>query len=74
MFLYTINIPFKNTLLFAPIMIHRLVALPGFLYISSVSGIVNVMSFVVQAAPSLHILGSVEVIIIAQSAQCSPDC
>jgi len=46
-----------------------LVALPGFLIISSVSGIVNVMSLVVPVACSLHILGSMEGIIIAHLAQ-----
>ena len=47
-------------------MILWLVALPGFLVISSVSGIVNVMFYIVTAAPCLHILVSVEAIIIAQ--------
>ena len=47
-------------------MILWLVALPGFLIISIVSGIVNVMSHIVPAAPCLHILVSVEAIIIAQ--------
>jgi hypothetical protein len=46
-----------------------LVAFPGFLIISSISGIVNVMSVVVQAAACLLILGSLETIIIAQWAQ-----
>jgi hypothetical protein len=46
-----------------------LVALPGFLVISSVSGIVNVMSHFVPAAPYLLILVLVEDIIIAQWAQ-----
>ena len=48
----------KNPVLFATIMIHWLVAFPGFLIISGVSGIVNVMSLVVPSARSLHILGS----------------
>jgi len=43
-----------------------LVALPGFLIISSVSGIVNVMCLVITAAAYLLILGSLEAIIIAQ--------
>jgi hypothetical protein len=59
----------KNPVFYAAIMIHWLVAFPGFLIISSVSGIVNVMSLVVPAAHSLHILGSIEGIIIAQWAQ-----
>jgi len=46
-----------------------LVAFPGFLIISSVSGIVNVLSIVVPAVPSLHILGSMEGIIIGQWTQ-----
>jgi len=41
----------------AAIMILRLVALPGFLIISSVSGIVNVMSLIVPAAPSFTYYG-----------------
>jgi len=45
------------------------VAFPGFLIISSVSGIVNVMSLVVPAAACLLILGSLGAIIIAQWAQ-----
>jgi len=43
-----------------------LVAFPGFIIISSVSGIVNVLSIVVPAVPSLYILGSLEGIIIGQ--------
>jgi len=42
------------------------VALPGFLIISSVSGIVNVMCLVVPAAAYLLILCSLGAIIIAQ--------
>jgi len=57
---------FNIPVLCAAIMMHWLVALPGFLFISSVFGIVNVMSLVVPAAPSLHILHSVQGIIIAQ--------
>ena len=45
------------------------VAFPGFLIISSVSGIFNVMSVVVPVAVCLLILGSLETIIIAQWAQ-----
>ena len=55
-------------------MIHRLVAFPGFLIISSVPGVVNIMSLVAPAAPSLHSLCSMEGITIAQLAQWSPDC
>jgi len=40
---------FKIPVLYVAIMIHWLVALPGSLIISSVSGIVNVMSLVVSA-------------------------
>ena len=50
-----------------------LVALPGFLTISSVSVIVNVMCLLVPTAPSLLILGCMDPIIIAEWAQCSPD-
>jgi hypothetical protein len=50
-------------------MILWLIALPGFLIISSVSGIVNVISLIVPAAPHLLIVGSVEAIILAQWAQ-----
>ena len=58
----------NNPVFCAAVMIHRLVALPGFLCISSVFGIVNVMSLVVPAA-NLRILGSLEGIIIAQCVQ-----
>ena len=54
---------------YAAIMTLWLVALPGFLNISHVPGIVNVMSLVITAAPSLLILRSVEAILIAQWAQ-----
>jgi len=50
-----------------------LVVLPGFLIISSVSGIVNVMSFVVLAAACLLILDSLRSILIGQEASWSPD-
>ena len=59
---------------YAAIMTLWLVALPGFLNISCVLGIVNVMSLVITAALSLLILHCVEAILIAQWAQCSPDC
>ena len=59
----------NNPILCTAIMTLWLVALPGFLIISSVSGIVNVMSLVVPVACSLHILGSMEGIIIAHLAQ-----
>ena len=55
-------------------MILWLVALAGFLIISSVSGIVNVMSLIVPAGTQLRIMGCVEAIIIAQWAQWSLDC
>ena len=54
---------------YAAIVILWLLALPGFLIILSVSGIVNVMYVIVPAAPCLLILASVEAIIIAQWAQ-----
>ena len=40
--------------------------IPGFQIISNASGIVNVMSVIVPAAPRLLVLGFVEAIIIAQ--------
>ena len=54
---------------YAAIMTLWLVALVGFLNISCVPGIVNVVSLVITAAPSLLILRSVEDILIAQRAQ-----
>ena len=54
---------------YAAIMTLWLVALSGFLDISCVPGIVNVVSLVITAAPSLLILHSVEVILIAQWAE-----
>ena len=54
---------------YAAIMTLWLVALVGFLNISCLQGIVNVMSLVITAAPSLLILLSVEAILIAQWAQ-----
>ena len=59
---------------YAAIMTLWLVAFVGFLNFSHVPGNVNVMSFVITAAPSLLILHCVEAILIAQWAQCSPDC
>ena len=50
---------------YAAIMTLWLVALVGFLNISCVPGIVNVMSLVIKATPSLLILRSVEAILIA---------
>jgi len=50
-------------------MILFLGSLPSFLIISSVSGIVNVMSLIEPAASHLLLVGSVEAIIIAQWAQ-----
>ena len=49
-----------------------LVAFPGFLIVSRFLGIVNVMCLV-PAAACLLILGSLEAIIIARWAHCSPD-
>ena len=54
---------------YADIMTLWLVALAGFLNISHVPGVVNVMSLVITAAPSFLILHSVEAILIAQWAQ-----
>ena len=54
---------------YAAIMTLWLVALPGFLNISHVPGIVNVMSLVITVAPSLLILHSVDAMLIAQWAQ-----
>ena len=65
-FLYTkVNSP----VFCAAIMTLWLVALAGFLNISCVPGIVNVMSLVITASPSLLILRSVEAILIVQWAQ-----
>ena len=58
-----------NTMSYAAVMILWVVAFPGFLIISSVSGIVNVMSLIVPAASLLLIMGSVEAIIIGLWAQ-----
>ena len=54
---------------YAAIMTLWLVALVGFLNISYVLGIVNVMSLVITVTPSLLILRSVEAILIAQWTQ-----
>ena len=56
----------NSPVFYAAIMTLWLVALPGFLNISHVPGIVNVMSLVITASPSLLILHSVGAIIIAQ--------
>ena len=53
----------NNSILYAAIMTLWLVALAGFLTISSVSIIVNVMCLVVPAAPSFLIAGSMDVIV-----------
>jgi hypothetical protein len=55
-----------NPILYAAIMTLWQVALTGFLIISSVSSIVNVMSVDVPAAAYLLILDSLGAIIIAQ--------
>ena len=60
-------------MLYAAVMILWLVALPGFLTISSVSRIVHIMSLVMPATVCLLILGSLGVI-VAQWTQWSPDC
>ena len=67
MCLYTIDGQQSN--FYATMMSLWHVALPGFLIISSVSGIVNVMCLVILAAACLFILGSLRDIIIAQWAQ-----
>jgi len=58
-----------NPFFYAAIMTLWLVALPGFLIISSVSLIVNVMCPVIPAAACLHTFGSLGDIIIDQCAQ-----
>ena len=62
----------NNPILYAAVMTLWLVAFPGFLIISSVSGIVNVMCLVIPAAACLLILGSLRAIIIDQWAQWNP--
>ena len=64
---YTIDS--QQSRVYAAIMTLWLVGLPGFLNISHFPGMVNVMSLVITAAPSLLILRSLEAIIIAQWAQ-----
>ena len=59
----------NSPVFYAAIMTLWLLALVGFLNISCVPGIVNVMSLVTTAAPSLLILHSVEAIIIAHWAR-----
>jgi len=59
----------NNPLLYAAIVTLCIVALPGFLIVSSFTGIVNVMCLVVPAAACLLILGSLEAIMLAQCAQ-----
>jgi len=59
----------NNPFLYAAIVTLCLVALPGFLIVSSFSGIVNVMCLVMPAAVCLLIFGYLEAIIIAQCAQ-----
>ena len=53
-------------MLYAAIMVLWFVALPGLQIISSVSGIVNVMSLVLPATACLLIVGSLEAILIAE--------
>jgi hypothetical protein len=64
---------FNNPLLYAVIMMLWLVVFPGFLIISGVSGIVNVMYRVIPAAPCLLISGSLGAVIIAQWEEWSPN-
>jgi hypothetical protein len=53
-FLYTMMV--NSPILFAAVMTFCLIALPGFLIISSVCGIVNVMSVVVPATVFFYLL------------------
>jgi len=55
-------------------MILWLVALPGFLTISSVTRLVHILPLAVPATVCLLILGSLGAIMIAQWAQRSTDC
>jgi len=64
----------NNRNLCAAIIILWLVALPGFLTISSVSRLVHILSLVVSGTVCLLILGYLGAIIIAQWAQWSTDC
>ena len=59
----------NNPLFYGAIMTLWLVAFLGFLNISHAPGIVNVMSLVMTAAPSLFILRSVEAILKDQWTQ-----
>jgi len=59
----------NNPILYAAIMTVWHVTFPGFLIISSVSGIVNVISLVLTAAACLHIFSSLGAIKIAQWTQ-----
>jgi len=59
----------NSPLFYGAIMTLWLVAFPGFLYTSHAPGIVNVMSLVMTAAPSLFILRSVESILKDQWTQ-----
>ena len=59
----------NSPLFYVAIMTLWLVAFPGFLNISHAPGIVNVMSLVMTAAPSLFILRSVESILKDQWTQ-----
>jgi hypothetical protein len=63
---------FNNPVLYAAIMTLWHIAYPGFLIISSVSGIVNVMCLVIPAAACLHIFDYLGAIIVAQWAQWNP--
>jgi hypothetical protein len=59
----------NSPVFYGAIMTLWLVAFPGFLNISHAPGIVNVMSVVMTAAPSLFILRSVEAILKDQWTQ-----
>ena len=59
----------NSPVFYGAIMTLWLVAFPGFLNISHAPGIVNVMSLVMTAAPSLFILRSVESILKDQWTQ-----
>ena len=63
-FLY--NVEGLNPILYVAIMALWLAALPGFIIISSVSGIVNVMCLVLPTTACLHILEYLGAILIAQ--------
>ena len=59
----------NSPVFYVAIMTLWLVAFPGFVYISHAPGIVNVMSLVMTAAPSLLIFRSVEAILKDQWTQ-----